>query len=37
VGSSLEVGQGCEGVGSGVVGLSSLSGEGDGCAIVVGG
>jgi hypothetical protein len=33
-GLSLEVGQGCEGVG-GVVGSSSLSGDGDGCAIVV--
>jgi hypothetical protein len=37
VGSSLEVGQGYEGVGSGVMGSSSLSGEGDGCVIVIGG
>jgi hypothetical protein len=34
-GSSLEVGQGCEGVGGRVVGSSSLLGEGDGRAIVV--
>jgi hypothetical protein len=35
VGSSLEAGWGCEGVGGGVVGSSSLLGEGDGHAIVV--